>query len=121
MNVKSKLAVATAGMLALGGSAFGSSLATGVASAAPAPGVTSPSAPPATADVTVPGDPGAAVQSGPQTGPDTASAADTAETPSTEASASTEATASETSTATDGPGGHQDPAGNVDHQSTTEQ
>jgi hypothetical protein len=65
-------------------------------------------------DVTMPGDPGPAIQSGQQRGPDGV-VTDTAD------GSATEASASEPSTALDGPGGHQDPAGNVENQSTTEQ
>ena len=114
MNVKTKFATATAGLLVLGGSAFGISLASGIASASPIPGVTSPSSTVAPPDVTIPGDPGPAIQSGPQSG------ADSVVTDAADGTA-TEASASESNTALDGPGDHQDPAGNVDHQSTTEQ
>jgi hypothetical protein len=105
VNLKTKLAAATAGLLAVGGSAFGISLTTGIASAAPSPALPT--------EVTTPGDPGPAVQAGPQSGPDTA-APDAAD-------GSTETSQPESGAPTDGPGGHQDPAGNVDHQSSTEQ
>jgi hypothetical protein len=114
MNIKTKIAVTTAGLLALGGSAFGISLGSGVASATPTTGATSPSTKVAQPDLTLPGDPGPAIQSGQQSGADSA-APDIADTTPTEANAS------EKGAASDGPGGHQDPGGNVDHQSTTEQ
>jgi hypothetical protein len=106
VNLKTKLAVATAGLLAVGGSAFGISLTTGVASAGPSPA--------SSTEVTTPGDPGPAVQAGPQSGPDTAA-------PDAADAGSTETSQPESGAPTDGPGGHQDPAGTVDHQSSTEQ
>jgi hypothetical protein len=113
MNFKTKLAATTVGLLTFGGSVLGISLASGTATAAPVTS-TSPSTPTHTAETTTPGDPGPAVQSGPQSGPDS-TAPDVAD------GVATEAQTPETGAPSDGSGGHQDPAGNADNQSTTEQ
>jgi hypothetical protein len=74
MNIKTKGAIATAGLLALGGSGFGISLGSGVASAASTPTPISPSSKPGPPDVIKRGDPAPASQSGQQSGSDRATA-----------------------------------------------
>ena len=113
MDTKTRVSAVGIGLLALSGSLLGISLVSGSATAAPTTGNTAPSTLTVPAD-TASGNPSADVQSGQQSGPDSA-APDSTETLSTESSTS------ESNSASDGPGGHQDPSGNVDHQSTTEQ
>jgi hypothetical protein len=118
MSIKTKLAVTGAGLFALGGSALGLSLASTTASAAP---TGTSSIPQSAAESTTPGDPGPAIQSGDQTGPDRTATDKADSVASDPADTSAETDAPENGAAFDGMGGHQDPAGNVDHQSTTEQ
>jgi hypothetical protein len=127
VHLKSKLTLAAAGLLALGGAGTGVALASpGAAGAAPAHTVRvvsaqlAPQAPSALGAAAAPAVPspapadGDTVQSGDQTTPDSPNA--------TAAEATTAGASEATAPETDGPGGHQDPPGaNIDHQSTTEQ
>lgn len=114
MKFKTKLGAATVGILTVGGSIVGISLTSGAASPAPSTGAVSASAQADASEATDSGDPGPAVQSGPQSGQDSMG-------PDPADGVATETTTPETGAPSDGPGGHQDPAGNVDNQSTTEQ
>ncbi len=112
MNIKRKIGVGAAGLIALGGSTFGLPLISRAAGA-------SSTAALSTATV-VNADQGPNVQVGAQTGVDGISTESDVDV-SSETSASETATTSDTGAASDGIGGHADSAGNVANQSTTEQ
>ena len=111
MNIKKRIGLGAIGLVTLGGSVFGLSLASGTA------GATALSSP--AAESTTAPDLGANVQDGAQSGDSLSTdvtGANAVDSVTTDAGASPEAGA-----VSDGPGGHEDPAGNVDNQSTTEQ
>ena len=110
MNIKKRIGLGAIGLVTLGGSVFGLSLASSTAGAT---ALSSPAAESTTPDL------GANVQDGAQSGDSITTdvaGANAVDSVTTDAGAASEAGA-----ASDGPGGHQDPAGNVDNQSTTEQ